>query len=360
LAKSKTRSRIHITAVASSAARDVERLGPGGIQGMLALARAGVGSRYDVTASERMIFSKQTDATGGRSDDRARAREIQTLLADERVAGLVTLRGGAWFTRILDRIDFDVLSRRRRMIHIFGFSEMTTLVSIAGKYPKVVGVYDLGPGFLFGGAERYAQKHVRELTRAIDLPAGQHAGFAAGWALARYPQAFTDFFRDVADILDGSGSQRVPTGRLLAGAIPRSSRISIAGGTLSVLLPLVGSRYASAVETRGKWIALEDTNEAADPIDRMMAGLKLNGLFERAEGVILGDFHDKDKDLTETAFRLLQHHLPAKRRLPIISLQNFGHTYPIAPLPLHREVTLKRTGASRVRIEIPWSQWAQD
>lgn len=354
--------RIHITTLASSAAKDINRLGRGGIKAMLALAEQGVAGRYRITANVGLIYTEH-DGDGVRVDDQARARELQHLLADDEVAAIVTVRGGAWFTRILDRVNFDVLKRRRTPLFVFGFSEMTTLVAIAALYPRAIGVYDLGPGFLFGGAQRYALTHAAELAADLELPPEQYPGFAAGWALARYPHEFARFFQDVADIVDGKGSQRTPRGRLLAGRLSPAQEITITGGTLSVLLPLLASPHHAAVETRGKWLALEDVNEDLDPVDRMLAGLKMAGLLERAEGFLLGDFHTADKNLSEAVPRLLRHHLPPRSRQPIIFLDTFGHIYPIAPLPLQRHVTLKRRGAgragARVEIEIPWSDWAQ-
>jgi muramoyltetrapeptide carboxypeptidase len=356
----KQRPRIHITAVASAAHRDVDRLGPGGLDGMIALAQEGAGENFRVTASREMIYSRHHKTTSGRSDDEARIREIEGLLADEDVAAVVTLRGGAWFTRLLNHINFDLLKRRKRSLYLFGFSEMTTLIAITSQYPKAVGLYDMGPGFLFSGMERYARKHIHELVRSIDLSERQHEGFAAGWASARYSEEFKGFFKDVANIVEGKGSQRVPSGRLLTGSLPRSSEITMVGGTLSVLLPLIGSKYLPAVDTAGKWLALEDINEAADPIDRMLAGFQLSGMFQRVEGIILGDFHDGEKELSDVAFQLLKYHLPPKRRIPVIRLDNFGHIYPMAPLPMNREVVLTcnpRTKA--VELNISWSEWGR-
>lgn len=358
------RPRIHVTAVGSSAADEISRLSPHGVRGMLALAQRGAGDRYQVTANPRMLLAKESDAKGGRADDSARAREVTSLLADDGVAALVTIRGGAWFTRILESINFGVLKDRRRPIYLFGFSEMTTLIAIAGQYPQAIGLYDLGPGFLYSGPRWHARKNLKELARHVKLPDDQHEGFATGWALAHYPGLFTEFFRDVADILDGKGSSRRPEGHLLAGKLPAQRRITITGGNLSVMVPLIGSRYASALDTTGKWLAIEDVNEAADPLDRMLAALKLAGLFDRAEGIILGDFHDKDTDLRDAAFEMLKYHLPAKRQIPVIRLDNFGHIWPLAPLPMHREVTLrcersKGRGRPRVWLDIPWAEWVR-
>jgi muramoyltetrapeptide carboxypeptidase LdcA involved in peptidoglycan recycling len=154
--------RIHLTAVGSPARNELDRLGVRTARALVEMAQRAVGERYRVTANGRLIFTKENDERGGRSDDAERAREITRVLADDDVAALVTLRGGGWFARVLDAINWDVLNRRRRMIHLFGFSEMTPLIAIAGGYPKAVGVYDLGPGFLFGGMKRYAGRRAAE------------------------------------------------------------------------------------------------------------------------------------------------------------------------------------------------------
>ena len=153
----------------------------------------------------------------------------------------------------------------------------------------------------------------------------------------------------MADILDGKGSPRVPQGHVLAGRLPARSTITITGGNLSLVLAMVGSKHAAAIDPRGKWLALEDLNEPADTLDRMLAGLKLAGLFERAAGIILGDFHQGDNDLSEAVYHTLRYHLPPRRPVPIIRLTNFGHIYPIAPLPLHRPVTLRLAGTNTHR-----------
>lgn len=360
-----TKPRIHLTAVASYATQAMQLLGIRNADELVALASGKLDGRYRVTANGAMIFAKQDEMHGGRFDDAARAREVERILADDDVAALVTVRGGSWFTRILERIDFDVLRRRRKTIHIFGFSEMTSLIAIAGRYPKVVGLHDLGPLFLFDGVRRFMTRRADAYLQAAEMPveAAHCEGFGAGWAAAKYRGMFADFVAEVAGILDGCGSPRVPSGRLLAGRLPASRPITIIGGNISVIMPLVGSRYAEFIDTAGKWLALEEINESVGSVDRMIAGLRLAGLLDKAEGIILGNFRDGDANLVHAVFEALKSHLPASRRQPVIELTNFGHIYPIAPLPMHREVTLRcrrpARGQAQVTIEIPWSKWAR-
>ncbi len=338
--KPTTPRRIHVTAWGSSAKQMLTSLGVKGVPGMVQLAQKAVGERYRVTANERMILAREVDEQGGRFDDAARVREVESVFADDSVAALVTIRGGAWFTRILDRINWDLLRKRKRTLHLFGFSEMTTLIAIAGQYPQVVGLYDLGPAFLEGGMRRWALKNIDRLTNPQGMSDDKQSGFAAGWAAARYPEAFGAFFAEVAGILDGRPSPRVPTGRLLQGRLPARRQIVITGGNLSLLVAMLGSRFMPAIETRGKWLAIEDLNEACDKVDRMIAALRLAGLLDRAEGLILGDFHTGDTEQYAAVFSILRHHLPRGSRKPVVALDNFGHIWPIAPLPFHRPVTL--------------------
>ncbi len=358
------RPRIHLASLGSVAQDAIAQLSNRGLAGMMELARQGAGPDYAVTTNARLIRAKQIDERGGRFDDRARAREVETILADDRVAALVTLRGGGWFTRVLDQIDFDVLKRRRKTIHIFGFSEMTSLVNIAGRYPKAVGLYDLGPAFLIDSKDHFASGKARSLSDQEKQAggSGSRSKPGAGQLIrARLAQAFCDFFRDVADILDGSGSRRRLTGRLLCGTLPGAKKIKVVGGNLSVLMPLLASPFAKAIDTKGRWLALEDVNESPSSIDRMLAGLRLAGLLERVEGILLGDFHSGDTDLNDAAWHILRRHLPSRRRVPVVMLKGFGHIHPISPLPVHRAITLHclkpKRGRPRVRIEIPWNQW---
>jgi len=350
---------IHVTSVGSSAADEIHRLGFRSPEALADRIAGVVGPPYRVTCAGKIIMTPVKEAEGGRGDAAARAADIESALADDNVAALVCIRGGSWFVRTMPRINFDVLKRRRTPIFVFGFSEMTALVGVAGAYPKCVGLYDLCPGFIFSGLRREAEGRIAQLARGIELAPEQHSAFAAGWAAANYLPRFLDFFREVVDIIEGRGTARRPSGRVLAGRLPARSKITIVGGNLSLVEALL-PRYASAFETRGRWLALEEINESPDRFDRMRAALNLAGRFERAEGVLIGDFQDQGRDLRAAAVAVLKRHLPARRRVPIVSLENFGHIWPIAPLPLHRPVTLvvsRSSGGARAHIEIPWAEW---
>ncbi|MFH0980011.1 MAG: LD-carboxypeptidase [Planctomycetota bacterium] len=334
---------IYLASVAGSCYELLESLGCASAADLVAFVQSAVGDGYRVEGDAALIEA-ETDGRHGRSDDAERAKAIEGRLADDGTAAFVALRGGAWLTRTLGQIDFEVLKRRCRLIAMFGFSELTTLLNIASAYPQAFCLYDLGPAFIRDGLRDYARRHPDELTEA--------------GADQRFPQEFAAFFQDVRSILEGRGSRRSITGTLVAGASPGRVYTRFVGGNLAVLTTLLGTPYASALDPRGRWLALEDINESPERIDRRLAHLKLAGFFEHCAGLLIGDFHDQDRDHQETVLELLRYHLVPERDLPIITTRDVGHVWPLAPLPLNWPVTLERVGVEgdkpRVRFIVDW------
>jgi len=316
-----TRPRVHLIAVGSSIASRLAKHGLHDVDGLRARVAQALGGRFRVTANRACLLADEDDRRGGRTDDVRRARDLQRALGNGRVAAIVALAGGAWFARVLRRIDFSVLQRRTTPLHLFGSSEMTPLINIAGRYRQAIGVHDVMPMFLLDT--------VRPKRRA--------------------ESAFDTYWADVDRMTSGSASLRDLTGTLLSGRLPGRTTIQVAGGNLTLVAAMMGGPFARAVSGRGRWLALEDVNEKPERIDRMLAQLRMAGALDRLEGVLLGDFHRGKEDLHDAVVALLRFHLPT-RAIPVIGRCNFGHVWPAAPLPLHRPLQMTRRGRE-VRIE---------
>ena len=325
------RPRIHLVAPAGSCQPFVRALGLKSAGALLPYVQAIVGERFVVTGDEALLGAEEDELCGGRSDDAARARNIETALGDSRIAAMVGVRGGAWFTRILSRIDFGVLERRRGRIAVFGFSELSSLVNIVGVHSAGFGVHDMGPAFLVYGLRRHAQ-----LARG-----GESAGEAdEAWMGEHLAGEVHGYFRDVVQMLDGQPSARVIYARLMQGELDPSRPIHFVGGNLTVFTKLIGTRFQRCIDPEGRWLVLEDLNEKPERIDRMLAQLSLAGFWERCEGVLLGDFHRREADLSAAVSALLPYHLPTDRTVPVLRTRNVGHVWPMSPLPLHHPVML--------------------
>jgi muramoyltetrapeptide carboxypeptidase LdcA involved in peptidoglycan recycling len=291
------------------------------------LAQHAVGPDYEVTADTALMNPRVDERWGGRRDDERRCRDLQGALADDRTAAIVTLRGGAWFTRLLPRLDFGVLDARRRVVHVFGFSELATLVNIAAAHPMARGYYHHDIGFLNPDPDQW--------RATLDA-----------------------YLRQIVDVIEGRPVERPVTGRLVRGTLPRRREIRVVGGCLQVLSVLYGTPFASCLDTAGRWLALEECYDDLVSIDRHLAHLRLAGAFDCCAGVLLGDLRFDEHeghvdDLTDAVLALLALHLPPGREKAVVAHGNFGHCHPAGLLPLNAPLTMTRgTGADRRQVTI--------
>ena len=329
--------RIHLIAPAGSCRKYVHQLQCATVSELCARVREWTGGAYAVTADEAIILADEDEAQGGRSDDRRRAEDITVALSDSDVVAIIALRGGAWFTRILPHIDFAVLNRRTCPVAVIGFSELTALVNIVAAHPMGRGIHDMGPAFLAYGLKQQA---MRSLLPGDDLE--MRALAAAREQLLPQTRAW---FADVQSIIEGRGTSRPLRASCLQGHVSGTETMSAIGGNLTVLSTIIGTDYERrlfAYPPAPLWLFLEDYNDKLERFDRFLAHFTLAQWWERVEGILLGDFHQGDMDLTPRMVKLLQYHLPQGRDIPILFAPALGHVWPMSPLPLLTPLHLRR------------------
>lgn len=76
----------------------------------------------------------------------------------------------------------------------------------------------------------------------------------------------------------------------LRGEFAYTPNVKITGGNLSVLYSLLGTPYFPDVTN--SYLFLEDLDEYLYHIDRMFLAFKLAGVFEKADGLMIGNFSD--------------------------------------------------------------------
>ena len=339
-----TAPRMHLIAPAGPCRPFFQVSGIKGADAMLDIVQSAVGHDFQVTCDEAIFQAIEDELQGGRTDDAARAKDIQEALVDNEVTAIVAVRGGAWLTRVLPLIDFTVLVRRQRPVALVGFSEITPLVNIVGSYRQGIGIYDMSPAFLPYGLRRQA--------RSTSLAKGEGGEEAMTVPAETIVSEFSAFFADIAGLLTGRGSSRRIEAELVLGAVPHEMEATFVGGNLCVLTAMVGSIHRDCITPQGKWIVLEEINEKPERIDRFLATLTLAGFWQNCEGILLGDFHRHEAQLTEAVVRLLEYHLPRDRDIPVLKTGQVGHIWPMSPLPLH--VPTKLTRQESNRYELTW------
>lgn len=180
--------------------------------------------------------------------DENRGQELNNLLKDPEVKGLIAMRGGYGCLRILEQVDADLVSRNPKLL--VGFSDITVL-----------------------------QNYLLEKTGLISLH---------GPVVTSLGSVCRKSLKSFFNCLTGRWDRPVVSARLeiLRGGI--HAKGVMVGGNLASLVTLLGTRFD--ISWDDKIVFLEDTNEPEYKLDRMLTQLKLAGKFNKPSGLVIGDF----------------------------------------------------------------------
>jgi len=263
---------------------------------------------WRVSAGES-VFARELRFAG---DDDLRAADLQRMATDHTLDVAIAARGGYGLSRILDRIDYAAIAAAR--VPLVGYSDFTAfnlaLLARAG------GVSFQGPS-------------------AADFARGAEEEFTVG-------QFFAALSQEEHSVEFETGETRPELAAL-------DVRGRLWGGNLSMVCALLGTPYFPRV--RGGILFLEDVNEPAYRVERMLLQLWQTGVLERQKAIVLGDFepmpvlpNDNGYDLA-AALQAVR----ARSATPMVMGLPFGHGRHRATLAVGAAGRLQITG-SRARL----------
>lgn len=192
--------------------------------------------------------------------DEERAGELNEMFSDPGVAAIIALRGGSGAARILDQIDYKIISQNPKIF--IGYSDITAL-----------------------------HMAIYEKTGLVT--------FHAPLAVSTWNNFSYSIFRKI--VFDGEavlfknpedkGDQLAVTKNRIKTIYPGIAQGELLGGNLSVLTGIVGSEYFPS-RWENKILYLEDIGEQIYAVDRMMSQLKLAGVLKVISGFIFGKCTD--------------------------------------------------------------------
>jgi muramoyltetrapeptide carboxypeptidase len=250
---------------------------------------------WQVQAGES-CFARETRFAG---PDELRLHDLQRFATDRRIDVVLSARGGYGLSRLLDAIDFEAIGRAGRII--VGISDFTAF-------------------------------NLAYLARAGGI---SFQGPSAGDFAAAEPDRFTveQFFATLTRAehqveFAGDGPDCDVTGTLW-------------GGNLALVSALVGTPYLPRV--RGGILFLEDVNEAAYRVERMLHQLLHAGVFARCRAVLLGDFSPVPAQPTDNGYDLgtAIAQLRARLAVPVLAGLPFGHVPRKLTLPVGARARLR-------------------
>ena len=242
----------------------------------------------------------------------ARVSDLNGLLQDPNIDAIVAARGGYGSAQLLPYVDYTSILRDPKPL--VGYSDITSL----------------NLGIL-------AQTGIVSFS-GIMCTAGD--GFGQASLDAFSAQSFFDAIGSLADT-GGDGTLPTPDSTQLGVVGTRPNPATISGRLIpvcmSLLVEAIGTPYIP--DLTGTILVLEDIGEDVYSIDRMFNHLKLAGILDRVNAVVLGSFNtdddSKNAELSEkvplVADMLVAKHIPIYTRYP------YGHiprrlTLPVGPL----------------------------
>jgi muramoyltetrapeptide carboxypeptidase len=175
--------------------------------------------------------------------DRERLNDLNRAIRDPKIEAIWCIRGGYGMIRILDKIDYDALSRTPKVI--IGYSDITALHCAVQRRCKLVTYH--GPT---------AREIMSDFSR-------------------------DSFRRAVIGQTDSCGT--VPDARELNAGTAEGRLV---GGNLAVLASLCGTPFAP--DCTDGILILEDINEPVYRIDRMFQQLKFAGVLNGCRAIVFG------------------------------------------------------------------------
>jgi muramoyltetrapeptide carboxypeptidase len=185
-------------------------------------------------------------------DDEGRLADLSEALADPAVHGVVCTRGGYGAQRIVDRLDVSPLLRRPKVV--VGFSDITAVHLALWRRLRLSTVY--GPGAAWRD-ERTSSASAQSLRAAI---------------MDAEPVMIKS---DPAEITAAVRTSGIARGTLL-------------GGNLSLLTTSIGTPDFPSM--RGAILLLEEIDEHAYAVDRMLTHMIRSGVLGGLAGVAVGQF----------------------------------------------------------------------
>ncbi len=247
--------------------------------------------------------------------DELRAAELQRFCTDRSLDLVLAARGGYGLTPILGRLDFAAIRAAGRTV--CGYSDFTAF-------------------------------NLAYLARAGGT--SLHGPCASDFG-AEPPDAWTiDTFFDVLDhdVYETSFATDA------AGLCLDELRGVLWGGNLALVCALLGTPYFPRV--RGGLLFLEDVNEPAYRIERMLVQLDQAGVLARSRAVLLGQFDPVPPMPNDNGFALssVVARLRARLAVPVLCGLPLGHVPRKLTLPVGVRATLSvRDGLATLRWRRP-------
>ncbi|WP_223584659.1 LD-carboxypeptidase [Sphingobacterium sp. GVS05A] len=187
--------------------------------------------------------------------DQERIADIHDMFADKAVKAIVCIRGGSGTSRLLDRLDYQMIAQNPKIL--LGYSDITALILAL-----------------------YAKTGLVTFHGAVGI---------STWT-KKLAEAFnTQFVANKPAVFENpklKGDNIVQTKDRIATISPGVAEGVLLGGNMTVLTGLCGTTYLP--EFKDKILFIEEVDEDMERVDRMFCQLKNAGILAGIKGFVFG------------------------------------------------------------------------
>jgi muramoyltetrapeptide carboxypeptidase len=254
---------------------------------------------------------------GGKVEERV--SDIRWALADPSIKAIFSNRGGYGTIQLIDQLPFDEVKANRKWM--IGFSDISTLHGFWNR-AGVMSIHSTMGTFLAKGGTDITSTMLRDLL----------LGKVPLYEMPAHKQNI----------------------------IGRANGVLV-GGNLCTFAPNINT-WADATMGKDLILFVEEIGENMRNIDRQMRLLKMNGVFDRCKGVILGEFVSCGTEFTDEngeviSIEAMLHDLLAEYHIPVLCGFPAGHGDINLPLVMGAPVTIDvRTDGATLQFDIDGEQ----
>lgn len=255
-----------------------------------------------------------------------RAEELNELIRNPKIKCIMSTIGGMNSNSILPYIDYDAFKKYPKIL--IGYSDVTAI--LLAIYAKTGITTFYGPALIpsFGEFEPFVD-YTFEYFKDV-LMDNQTFPYSI-----KTPPYWTDEFVNWEEKTKEKDKRKNEWICVNAG----KAKGRVIGGNLNTMQGIWGSEYMPEIK-EGDILFIEDTLKDASDIERSFSLLKINGIFEKVSGIILGKHEQfNDNGTGRKPYEILLEVL-GNNKIPFIADFDCCHTHPMLTLPIGIEIEM--------------------
>ncbi|WP_297405187.1 S66 peptidase family protein [uncultured Cetobacterium sp.] len=255
-----------------------------------------------------------------------RAKEFNNLIQNKNISCIMSTIGGNNSNSLLPYIDYETIKKDPKIF--IGYSDITAI--LLGIYAKTGIVTFYGPALVasFG-----------EFSPLVDETYNYFSDILIKNNNLPYTYKNPDFYTDEFINWEEQNTSKNTYKNTLITVIPGVVKGRVIGGNLNTIYGIWGSEYMPEIK-KGDILFIEDSLKTAADIERSFSFLKVNKIFDKISGIILGK-HElfNDQGCGKKPYEILLEVL-GETKIPFLADFDCCHTHPMITLPIGGEIEL--------------------